>query len=78
MTKDPADFWMPFGQYRGKKLREIAQIDVLYLDWLNGLPDLREPLKSAVGEMCRRNAHNIEKAIQEREAERAEKGNENN
>ncbi len=39
------DYIMPFGKYEGKKLSEVP---LLYLDWLMGLSDLREPLKSSL------------------------------
>ncbi len=36
---------MPFGRYKGDDLRELPEE---YLRWLTSLPELREPLKSAV------------------------------
>jgi len=36
---------MPFGKYRGWDLRDLPED---YLDWLEGLPDLRNPLARAV------------------------------
>jgi hypothetical protein len=36
---------MPFGRYRGWSLDELPDD---YLEWLDGLDDLREPLRSAV------------------------------
>ena len=36
---------MPFGRYKGTDLRALPEE---YLRWLNSLPELREPLQSAV------------------------------
>lgn len=36
---------MPFGRHRGE---DLADLDAGYLEWLNSLPDLREPLRSGV------------------------------
>jgi hypothetical protein len=36
---------MPFGKYKGRRLCEI---DIDYLEWLATLPDLRDPLRSAL------------------------------
>ena len=50
MTLDQAKrVRIQFGKYAGRTLEEIADEDVLYLDWLIGLTNLREPLKTAVG-----------------------------
>ena len=42
--RSAAAFVMPFGQYKGKTLDEIAQTDkgLLYLDWLLGERDKKE------------------------------------
>lgn len=37
--------FMPFGKWKGKPITELKDT---YLDWLMGLDDLREPLKSAI------------------------------
>ena len=37
--------YMPFGKYRGAALEDLPDG---YVRWLHGLPDLREPLRSAV------------------------------
>lgn len=40
---------MPFGKYAGRTLGEIARADVKYIDWLNGLSNIRSgELKLAI------------------------------
>jgi uncharacterized protein (DUF3820 family) len=41
---------VPFGQYRGRTLDDIARTDegLLYLDWLRGQGVQSEPLKTAL------------------------------
>ena len=36
---------MPFGRYKGMALEDLPDA---YMQWLHGLPDLREPLRSGV------------------------------
>ena len=36
---------MPFGKFKGAALEDLPDP---YVQWLHGLPDLREPLRSAV------------------------------
>jgi hypothetical protein len=45
---------IPFGKYRGRPLAELPDA---YLRWLAGLPDLREPLRSAVDREAQRRRH---------------------
>jgi uncharacterized protein (DUF3820 family) len=54
MTIDQAEQTpMPFGKYKGQTLGAIADADVLYLDWLNGLDNLKPPLLMAVATICK-------------------------
>jgi len=64
---DAEDYVMPFGKYKGRTLGQIGDDDILYLDWLNGLDDLSEPLMIAVADVCARRSHEIDGAIGERE-----------
>lgn len=41
-------FKMPFGKHKGETLEDIAEDDVLYIDWLMGLDDLRPGTKEHV------------------------------
>lgn len=59
---DPGAEVMPFGKYRGKTLGEIAEIDVLYLDWVVDKIKNRE-LLATVGAVCRIYAHEIDSAL---------------
>src|SRR5215831_4372439 len=44
---------MRFGKYKHQRLCDLPSD---YLTWLDGLDDLREPLRSAVAAECRRRA----------------------
>jgi len=69
MTYDEAkDMAMPFGKYKGKTLAEIAEADVMYLDWLND-GKLYGQLKPAVEAACEQFAHEIEAKMAEREGD---------
>ncbi len=41
------EYLIPFGKHEGKKLRDVP---VMYLDWMMGLKDLREPFRSQLTE----------------------------
>lgn len=43
--KEAAAFMLNFGKHRGKTLDEVP---LSYLDWLNGLEDLRPHVRAAV------------------------------
>jgi hypothetical protein len=48
---------MPFGRYRGHTLADLPDS---YVEWLLGLADLREPLRSAItAEWHRRCTHDL-------------------
>jgi len=53
---------MPFGKYKGKALRWIAENDVLYLDWLAGA-SLYGPLEKTVAALCQEFSDEIDKAL---------------
>ena len=57
------DVVMPLGKYKGRTLGEIADEDLLSLDWLNGLEDLRPPLLQAVADICTRFSHEIDSLL---------------
>ena len=59
------DFQMPFGKYRGETLSFILAKDARYLDWLRGLDDLREPLKSAIEQFAEKYESDIDRAIED-------------
>ena len=64
MTLQAAEeFRIPFGKYKGRPLSEIAEHDVLYLDWLNGLSDLSVRLMAAVSLVCASRSKQIDAAI---------------
>jgi len=54
------DVVMPFGKYKGRSLGEIADEDLLYLDYVNGFEDLRPPLLQAVADICARRGREID------------------
>ena len=51
---------MPFGRYRGELLCDLPDD---YLDWLLGLDDLREPLRTRVAAEAARRARASERPI---------------
>lgn len=55
---------MPFGRFKGRTLLYIADHHPLYLDWLIGLRDLRNPLKSHVSSLCDEYAHIIDARLE--------------
>jgi hypothetical protein len=61
------DYVMPFGRYTGSTLDEIASDHegLLWLDWMVGQPDLRDPLKSILERYVKRPdvAREIEDAL---------------
>lgn len=57
---------MPFGKHKGRTLGDIAEQDVLYLDWLNGR-ELHGGLQEAVRWMCEEYAREIERALDDEE-----------
>ena len=61
--RDSEDVVMPFGKHKGRTLGQIGDEDILYLDWLNGLDNLRPPLREAVADVCERRQHEIESAM---------------
>lgn len=63
MAQNCEDVEIRFGKFKGQTLGDVLAADPSYLDFLAGLDDLREPLKSAVAEMCTKYASEIEKAI---------------
>ena len=58
---------MPFGKNKGKALRWIENNDLMYLDWLTSLDNLREPLLSFVEDLCRENENEICQKIDARD-----------
>ncbi len=70
MAQRPENVVIHFGKYKGKRLGEILEQDAAYLDFLNGLDDLREPLASAVADINTRCAFEIDDAIAKKERER--------
>jgi len=61
------DVVMPFGKYKGRTLGDIDDDDVLYLDFLAGCNIKSRRPWEAIGEMCRRFAHEIDSALAARE-----------
>lgn len=51
---------MPFGKHRGKTLGDIADTDILYLDWINGTDIRSGQLRAAVITLCTEYAQEIE------------------
>lgn len=64
------DHVMRFGKHKGRVLGEIVSSDILYLDWLRGLDNLREPLDTYVRVICEEYASEIETAMAEGEFDR--------
>lgn len=64
---EPENFVMPFGKHRGKTLGQILDDDAAYLDWLVGLDNLREPLKSEVEQMNGKYEREIGEAVGEKD-----------
>lgn len=55
---------MPFGKYAGRTLGDIEAEDVKYLDWLNGLSDIRDnKLVESVALLCVENAARIDAEV---------------
>ena len=59
---------MPFGKYRNCTLGDIADADLLYLDWLNdperNIRDNR--LKLAIAQICAERAQEIDALLDQR------------
>lgn len=62
---EATDTVMPFGKYEGRTLGDIAEHDPLYIDWLSGLNDLRQPLADAVQEVADQYEAEIESALED-------------
>lgn len=62
------DLTLPFGQYKGRTLGEVADTDLRYLDWLIGqdwfLAKYRG-LAEAVGDICLRRSHELDHILDE-------------
>ena len=54
---------MPFGKYKGATLGEIADADVLYLDWLVGRDIRGSTLREAVAAICQDRAAEIKRLV---------------
>lgn len=63
----PEDVVMPFGKYQGHTLGQIADDDLLYLDWLAGADIRSKRLQQAVWDICTRRTHEIQSLIEERD-----------
>ncbi len=63
----PEDMICPFRTHQGKTLGYIADVDLLYLDWMNGL-DIKNPkLLRAVAEICVKWSREIDRLVDERD-----------
>jgi uncharacterized protein (DUF3820 family) len=58
---------MPFGKYSGRTLGEITHADLLYLDWLNGRDNLRDPLLTAVALICAERSAEIDSLVDQKD-----------
>lgn len=58
---------MPFGKYKGHTLGEIADEDLLYLDWLNDpAKDIRsQQLVLGIAEICAKWSAKIESMLED-------------
>jgi uncharacterized protein (DUF3820 family) len=54
---------MPFGKHKGQTFEDIANDDVLYLDWLIGQDWLRGDLKECVQAACDEFAGEIDRRV---------------
>ncbi len=55
----------PLKKHKGETLGQIADTDVLYLDWMNGI-ELRDArLKAAVQVLCEEYGRDIDEAVGE-------------
>ena len=63
MSTPPEDMVMPFGAYEGWTLGRIAEADLLYIDWLNGLNLRNRKLTLAITDMCNRFSHEIDSLL---------------
>lgn len=64
---DADDIILGFGKYKGRTLGEIADADVLYLDWLRD-QQIRDPrLRAAINDLCDRRSHEIETLLADRD-----------
>ncbi len=58
---------MPFGKYSGQPLGWIEENDLLYLDWLIGQEIRAEWLRTALTAICKENASEIERLMENKE-----------
>jgi len=63
----PEDRVMPFGKHKGKTLGQIAERDLLYVDWLAGIGLRDHRLQQAVWHICAGRNHEIQRLIEERD-----------
>lgn len=71
MTLDQAySIVVPFGKYRGRTLRDVADDDITYLPWLRDAATSPR-LAKAVGVICDANLVEIEQAVERREQQHA-------
>ena len=54
---------MPFGKHKGRSLGDIADDDVLYLDWLIGQDWLKADLRECVSVVCESRSKEIDRMI---------------
>jgi len=68
MSTCTASMKLPFGKHKGRHLMDVADDDLLYLDWLNGEAWFLERyprLAQAVAEICATRAHEIDSLIED-------------
>lgn len=58
---------MPFGKHKGRKLKDIEEHDLLYLDWLIGQDYVKGWLREAATLICEARAQDIQSKIDERD-----------
>jgi hypothetical protein len=59
---------LDFGKYSRKTVDQVADIDILYLDWLLGQDWFKKnPLFKQVEKVCNDRRHEIENAMAERD-----------
>jgi len=60
---DALEMKIPFGKHKRKSLGWIADNDVLYLDYLNGLTINNATLRKAISDVCEEYHREIEQAM---------------